>query len=124
MDLDRAELLENWLKQQFPGMPHSFAPASADASFRRYSAEGRLCTADPFRRRRAALCETPAPPPQGRKSAPFGRPGGGAHAASPGWGVEPWTREHTRAASATDMPQRSAMASAAKPRRARAMASP
>lgn len=34
--MDRAELLENWLKQQFPGMPHSLAPASADASFRRY----------------------------------------------------------------------------------------
>src|SRR5574340_1107400 len=34
--MDRFELLENWLKQQFPGMAYSVAPASADASFRRY----------------------------------------------------------------------------------------
>jgi aminoglycoside/choline kinase family phosphotransferase len=34
--MDRFELLENWLKQQFPGMGYSVAPASADASFRRY----------------------------------------------------------------------------------------
>jgi len=34
--LQRLELLENWLKQQFPDEPFSYAPASADASFRRY----------------------------------------------------------------------------------------
>jgi len=34
--LERAELLENWLKQQFPDTPHSVTAASADASFRRY----------------------------------------------------------------------------------------
>ncbi len=34
--MDRSELLENWLKQQVPGIPHTLAPASADASFRRY----------------------------------------------------------------------------------------
>jgi aminoglycoside/choline kinase family phosphotransferase len=34
--LERAELLEDWLKRQFPDTPHSIAPASADASFRRY----------------------------------------------------------------------------------------
>lgn len=34
--MDRFELLENWLKRQFPGTAYSVAPASADASFRRY----------------------------------------------------------------------------------------
>ncbi|MDD5330705.1 MAG: phosphotransferase [Sulfuricella sp.] len=34
--MDRLELLENWLKQQLPGAAYSIAPASADASFRRY----------------------------------------------------------------------------------------
>jgi aminoglycoside/choline kinase family phosphotransferase len=34
--LERAELLEDWLKRQLPDTPHSIAPASADASFRRY----------------------------------------------------------------------------------------
>lgn len=34
--MDRLELLENWLNQQFPGTPYTLAPASADASFRRY----------------------------------------------------------------------------------------
>jgi aminoglycoside/choline kinase family phosphotransferase len=34
--LDRTELLDDWLQQQFPATPFSFAPASADASFRRY----------------------------------------------------------------------------------------
>ena len=34
--MNRSELLENWLKQQVPGIPHTLAPASADASFRRY----------------------------------------------------------------------------------------
>ncbi|MDO9064746.1 MAG: phosphotransferase [Sulfuricella sp.] len=34
--MDRLELLENWLKPQIPGMPYTLAPASADASFRRY----------------------------------------------------------------------------------------
>lgn len=36
LSLERAELLENWLKRQFPDTPHSIATASADASFRRY----------------------------------------------------------------------------------------
>ncbi|BAN36360.1 aminoglycoside phosphotransferase [Sulfuricella denitrificans skB26] len=34
--MDRLELLENWLKPQFPGASYTLAPASADASFRRY----------------------------------------------------------------------------------------
>jgi aminoglycoside/choline kinase family phosphotransferase len=34
--MDRLELLENWLKLQLPSVPYSLAPASADASFRRY----------------------------------------------------------------------------------------
>ena len=34
--MDRLELLENWLQQQFPGTDYSVVPASADASFRRY----------------------------------------------------------------------------------------
>ena len=34
--MDRFELLENWLKGQFPGTPYTVEPASADASFRRY----------------------------------------------------------------------------------------
>ena len=34
--MDRLELLENWLKTQFPSVTYSLAPASADASFRRY----------------------------------------------------------------------------------------
>ena len=34
--MDRLELLENWLKPQIPGIPYALAPASADASFRRY----------------------------------------------------------------------------------------
>ncbi len=34
--MDRLELLENWLKRQLPGAAYSVAPASADASFRRY----------------------------------------------------------------------------------------
>jgi len=36
MSDNRLELLENWLRCLFPGEPHSLAPASADASFRRY----------------------------------------------------------------------------------------
>jgi aminoglycoside/choline kinase family phosphotransferase len=36
MSDNRLELLENWLRRLFPGEPHSLAPASADASFRRY----------------------------------------------------------------------------------------
>jgi aminoglycoside/choline kinase family phosphotransferase len=34
--LERAELLDVWLKRQFPDTPYTLAPASADASFRRY----------------------------------------------------------------------------------------
>ncbi len=34
--MDRLEHLENWLKHQIPGLPYTLAPASADASFRRY----------------------------------------------------------------------------------------
>lgn len=34
--MDRLELLENWLKSQIPSAPYTLAPASADASFRRY----------------------------------------------------------------------------------------
>jgi hypothetical protein len=34
--LDRLELLDDWLKAQFPGAAYTLAPASADASFRRY----------------------------------------------------------------------------------------
>ena len=34
--MDRLEHLENWLKLQLPGQPYALAPASADASFRRY----------------------------------------------------------------------------------------
>ena len=34
--MDRLELLDDWLKVQFPGTPYTLAPASADASFRRY----------------------------------------------------------------------------------------
>ena len=34
--MDRTESLDNWLKQQFHATPYSYAPASADASFRRY----------------------------------------------------------------------------------------
>ena len=34
--MDRLELLENWLKPQIPSVPYTLAPASADASFRRY----------------------------------------------------------------------------------------
>jgi N-acetylmuramate 1-kinase len=34
--LNRLENLENWLNRQFPDTPYRYAPASADASFRRY----------------------------------------------------------------------------------------
>ena len=34
--MDRLEHLENWLKLQLPDQPYTLAPASADASFRRY----------------------------------------------------------------------------------------
>ncbi len=34
--MDRLQLLENWLQKQFPGQSFTVAPASADASFRRY----------------------------------------------------------------------------------------
>lgn len=34
--MERLQLLENWLKSQFPATPFTLAPASADASFRRY----------------------------------------------------------------------------------------
>ncbi|HUW50719.1 MAG TPA: phosphotransferase [Sulfuricella sp.] len=34
--MDRSESLDIWLKLQFPGVPYTLAPASADASFRRY----------------------------------------------------------------------------------------
>jgi aminoglycoside/choline kinase family phosphotransferase len=34
--LQRLQLLENWLKTQFPGKSFTLSPASADASFRRY----------------------------------------------------------------------------------------
>jgi len=34
--MERIQLLENWLKEQFPAKPFILKPASADASFRRY----------------------------------------------------------------------------------------
>lgn len=34
--MERMQLLENWLKEQFPAEPFTLQPASADASFRRY----------------------------------------------------------------------------------------
>ncbi|AEJ00809.1 aminoglycoside phosphotransferase [Nitrosomonas sp. Is79A3] len=34
--MERIQLLENWLKVQFPAKPFTLQPASADASFRRY----------------------------------------------------------------------------------------
>jgi len=34
--MERLQLLENWVKEQFPGKPFTMQPASADASFRRY----------------------------------------------------------------------------------------
>jgi len=34
--LERLQLLENWLRSRFPATPFTLAPASADASFRRY----------------------------------------------------------------------------------------
>ncbi|WP_018609848.1 aminoglycoside phosphotransferase family protein [Uliginosibacterium gangwonense] len=34
--MDRFELLQAWIKKLHPGHPYSIAPASADASFRRY----------------------------------------------------------------------------------------
>jgi aminoglycoside/choline kinase family phosphotransferase len=34
--MERIQLLENWLKEQFPDEPFTLQPASADASFRRY----------------------------------------------------------------------------------------
>ena len=34
--MERIQLLENWLKEQFPDKPFTLQPASADASFRRY----------------------------------------------------------------------------------------
>jgi len=34
--LQRLQLLESWLKKQFPGKSFTLSPASADASFRRY----------------------------------------------------------------------------------------
>lgn len=34
--MERIQLLENWLKAQFPDKPFTLQPASADASFRRY----------------------------------------------------------------------------------------
>ncbi len=34
--MNRLENLENWLNRQFPDTPYRYAPASADASFRRY----------------------------------------------------------------------------------------
>lgn len=34
--MERIQLLENWVKEQFPAMPFTMQAASADASFRRY----------------------------------------------------------------------------------------
>ena len=34
--MERIQLLENWLKEQFPDKPFTLQPASTDASFRRY----------------------------------------------------------------------------------------
>ena len=34
--MERMQLLENWVKEQFPAKPFTLQPASADASFRRY----------------------------------------------------------------------------------------
>ncbi len=34
--MERMQLLENWVKEQFPAKPFTLRPASADASFRRY----------------------------------------------------------------------------------------
>jgi N-acetylmuramate 1-kinase len=36
MSMERLELLESWVKTQFPEKPFTLEPASADASFRRY----------------------------------------------------------------------------------------
>jgi aminoglycoside/choline kinase family phosphotransferase len=53
--LDRYALLQEWLGRQLAGQPFSLAPASADASFRRYF---RVSLAD------ATLIAMDAPPPQ------------------------------------------------------------
>ena len=34
--MERQQLLESWIKTRFPNKPFTLAPASADASFRRY----------------------------------------------------------------------------------------
>jgi len=54
--LDRIALLKTWLETQFPNQPFSLAPASADASFRRYF---RASFADPSRH---SLIVMDAPP--------------------------------------------------------------
>jgi aminoglycoside/choline kinase family phosphotransferase len=36
MTIERLQLLENWIKAEFPGKSFELSPASADASFRRY----------------------------------------------------------------------------------------
>ena len=59
--MERFRLLENWIGTQFPGKPFTLAPASADASFRRYF---RVMFSD------GTLIAMDAPPPQ-EDCAPF-----------------------------------------------------
>ena len=72
--MERFRLLENWIRTQFPDKPFTLAPASADASFRRYF---RVTFGD------GTLIAMDAPPPQ-EDCAPFVRVAGllaaaGAH---------------------------------------------
>ena len=53
--MERFRLLENWIRTQFPDKPFTLAPASADASFRRYF---RVTFSD------GTLIAMDAPPPQ------------------------------------------------------------
>ncbi|MEO8991412.1 MAG: phosphotransferase [Nitrosospira sp.] len=64
--MERIRLLENWIGTQFPDKPFTLAPASADASFRRYF---RVTFGD------ATLIAMDAPPPQ-EDCAPFVRVAG------------------------------------------------
>ena len=59
--MERFRLLENWIRTQFPDKPFTLAPASADASFRRYF---RVTFSD------GTLIAMDAPPPQ-EDCAPF-----------------------------------------------------
>jgi aminoglycoside/choline kinase family phosphotransferase len=59
--MERFRLLENWIRTEFPDRPFTLAPASADASFRRYF---RVTFSD------RTLIAMDAPPPQ-EDCAPF-----------------------------------------------------